>query len=125
MREPGVKNTPEAIAKALEGDYRQEHLFALKQAVELYDFYHQQIEACDREIERYLQIFESKVDLLQNPLPRQKRKRYVRYESFTDLRTELYRMSGIDFTQIPGLDVLTVQTILSEIGATAHIIRDN
>jgi transposase len=116
MREPGVKNTPEAIAKALEGDYRQEHLFALKQAVELYDFYHQQIEACDREIERYLQIFESKVDLLQNPLPRQKRKRYVRYESFTDLRTELYRMSGIDFTQIPGLDVLTVQTILSEIG---------
>ena len=36
MREPGVKNTPEAIAKALEGDYRQEHLFALKQAVKLY-----------------------------------------------------------------------------------------
>ena len=69
MREPGVKNTPEAIAKALEGDYRQEHLFALKQAVELYDFYHQQIEACDPEIERYLQTFESKVDLLQTHFP--------------------------------------------------------
>jgi len=114
MREHGVKNTPETIAKALEGDYRQEHLFALKQAVELYDFYHQQIEACDREIERYLHTFEAKVDPVQHPLP--KRKKENRYQSFTDLRTELYRMSGVDFTQIPGLDVVSVQTILSEIG---------
>jgi transposase len=116
MRERGVKNTPEAIAKALEGDYRQEHLFALKQAVELYDFYHRQIEACDREIERYLHTFEAKVDPVQNPLPKQKRKKQMRYQSFVDLRTELYRVSGIDFTQMPGLDVLTVQTILSEVG---------
>jgi transposase len=116
MRERGVKNTPEAIAKALEGDYRQEHLFTLKQAVELYDFYHRQIEACDREIERYLHTFEAKVDPVQNPLPKQKRKKEMRYQSFVDLRTELYRVSGIDFTQIPGLDVVTVQTILSEIG---------
>ena len=116
MRERGVKNTPEVIAKALDGDYRQEHLFALKQAVELYDFYHRQIEACDREIERYLHTFEAKVDPVQNPLPKQKRKKEMRYQSFVDLRTELYRVSGIDFTQIPGLDVVTVQTILSEIG---------
>ena len=116
MRERGVKNTPEAIAKALEGDYRQEHLFALKQAVELYDFYQRQIEACDREIERYLHTFEAKVDPVQNPLPKQKRKKEMRYQSFVDLRTEIYRVSGIDFTQIPGLDVVTVQTILSEIG---------
>jgi transposase len=116
MREPGVKNTPETIAKALEGDYRQEHLFALKQAVELYDFYHRQIEACDREIERYLHTFEAKVDPVQNPLPKQKRRKEMRSQSFTDLRTELYRMSGVDFTQIPGLDVVTVQTILSEVG---------
>jgi transposase len=116
MRERGVKNTPEAIAKALEGDYRQEHLFALKQAVELYDFYHHQIEACDREIERYLHTFEAKVDPVQNPLPKQKRKKEMRDQSFVDLRSELYRVSGIDFTQIPGLDVVTVQTLLSEIG---------
>ena len=95
MRERGVKNTPETIAKALEGDYRQEHLFALRQAVELYDFYHQQIEACDREIERYLHTFEAKVDLIQNPLPRSKRKgkKPVKNQSFVDLRTELYRVS--------------------------------
>jgi hypothetical protein len=119
MREPGVKNTSEVIAKALEGDYRAEHLFALKQAVELYDFYHRQIKACDGEIEHYLvHTFETKIDPLQNPLPKQKRrgKKPIRNEASVDLRTELYRISGVDFTQIPGLDVLTVQTILTEIG---------
>jgi len=118
MREPGVKNTSEVIAKALEGDYRQEHLFALKQAVELYDFYHRQIEACDREMERYLRTIEGKVDPVQNPLPKQKGrgKKPIGNQSFIDLRTELYRISGVDFTQIPGLEALTVQTILSEIG---------
>jgi transposase len=118
MREPGVKNTAEIIAKSLEGDYRQEHLFALKQAVELYDFYHRQIQACDREIERHLHTFEVKADPTLHPLPRSKRKgkKPIANQSFVDLRTELYKISGIDFTQIPGLDALTVQTIISEVG---------
>ena len=101
MREPGVKNSSEVIAKALEGDYRAEHLFALKQAVELYDFYHRQIKACDGEIEHYLvHTFETKIDPLQNPLPKQKRrgKKPIRNEASVDLRTELYRISGVDFT---------------------------
>jgi transposase len=118
MRAHGVKSTPEEIAKALEGDYREEHLFALKQAVELYDFYHRQIEACDREIERHLRTFDAKVDLVQNPLPRPKRKgkKPIKNQSSVDLRTELYRVSGVDFTQIPGLEALTVQKIVSEVG---------
>ena len=118
MRAPGIKSTPEDIAKALEGDYREERLFALKQAVELYDFYHRQVEACDREIERRLHAFEMKVDPALRPLPPQKRKgkKPKGNESLVDLRTELYRISGIDFTQMPGLDSLAVQTILSEIG---------
>jgi transposase len=118
MRAHGVKSTPEAIAKALEGDYREEHLFALKQAVELYDFYHRQIEACDREIERYLHTFDTKVDLLRNPLSPPKRRgiKPIKNQSYVDLRTELYRITGVDFTQIPGLDALTVQKIVSEVG---------
>ena len=116
MRAPGVKNTPEAIAKALEGDYRQEHLFALKQAVELYDFYHRQIEACDREIERLPPYVRSEGRPCTKPPSETEEEKGMRDQSFVDLRTELYRVSGIDFTQIPGLDVVTVQTILSEIG---------
>jgi hypothetical protein len=109
-REPGVKNTPEAIAKALEGDYRQEHLFALKQAGKLSDFSHRQREACDRQIERHLRTFKVKVDPVLHPLPPAKRrgKKPIGNQSFVDLRTELYRVSGIDFTQIPGLEALTV-----------------
>jgi hypothetical protein len=74
--------------------------FALKQAVELYDFYHQEIQACDGEIERHLRTFEAKVDLMQNPLPKQKKrgKKPIGNQSFVDLRTELHRMSGIAFT---------------------------
>ena len=100
MREPGVKNSSEVIVEALEGDYRQEHLFALKQAVELFDLYHRQIQACDGEIERPFRTFDAKVDLMQHPPPKQKKrgKKQIGNQSFVDLRTELYRMSGIDFT---------------------------
>ena len=84
----------------------------------LYDFYHRQIEACDREMERYLHTLKGKVDPVQSPLPKQKRrgKKPVGNQSFIDIRTQLYRISGVDFTQIPGLDALTAQTILSEVG---------
>jgi len=117
MRAPGVKSTSEDIAKALEGDYREEHLFVLKQAVELYDFYQDRIEACDREIEACLLRFETKVDLESNPLPPLKKgKRKPKSGPLVDLRTRLYQMTGVDFTQIDGLDVLTVQTIVSECG---------
>ena len=117
MRTPGVKSTPEDIAKALEGDYREEHLFVLKQAVELYDFYHDQIESCDHEIEACLSRFDSKVDLESQPLPPLKKgKRKPKDGPLADRRAHLYRMTGVDFTQIDGLDTLTVQTIVSEIG---------
>lgn len=117
MRTPGVKSTPEDIAKALEGDYREEHLFVLKQAVELYDFYQDQIEACDREIEACLSRFDTKVDLESHPLPPVKKgKKKPKGGPLVDLRAHLYRMTGVDFTQVDGLDVLTVQTIVSETG---------
>jgi transposase len=118
MKDPRIKSTQDNIAKALEGDYRQEHLFALRQALELYEFYRQQIEACDREIEQCLNQFESKVDLEANSVPPSKRakKRPRGNQPCFDLRSHLYRISGVDFTQIDGLDVLSVQAVLSEVG---------
>ena len=47
FREPGCKKSEAEIAKSLEGHYKREHLFALKQALELYDFYDRQLQACD------------------------------------------------------------------------------
>lgn len=116
MRDPRVKNSAETIAKALEGDYRQEHLFALKQAVEAYEIYQSQIRDCDREIEAYLSKFDSKVDDKNLPPSRKKKQKPKGNAPHFDLRGHLYRITGVDFTQIQGLDASTVYTILSEVG---------
>ena len=118
MRDPRIKSSADEIAKALEGDYRQEHLFALQQAVELYDVYQEKIQACDRHIEQYLTQLDSKIDLQSNPLPAstKRNKKPKGNAPHFDLRTHLYRISGVDFTQIDGLDVVSVHTILSEVG---------
>jgi transposase len=117
MKNYRIQSTTETIAKSLEGDYRQEHLFSLRQAVELYDFYQQQVQACDREIARYLRQLDG-IDIASNPIPPSRRriKTHRGNQPDFDLRTHLYRISGVDFTQIDGLDVLNVQTILSEVG---------
>jgi transposase len=52
LREPGCKKSEEEIGKALTGTWREEHLFVLKQSMEMYTFYTEQIQACDDEIER-------------------------------------------------------------------------
>jgi transposase len=106
------------IAQALQGDYRREHLFVLQQELQLYDVYQAQIAACDRQIEQCLSEFDAKVDLLEQPLPLSKHRRQKPQDNQPtfDLRTHLYRISGIDFTQIDGMGILTVQTILSEVG---------
>lgn len=103
------------IAKSLEGHYKREHLFALKQALELYDFYDQQLHDCDTELEALYQEFDIPDDPgTPPPDPRTTRRR--KNQPHFDLAQSLYRMAGVDLTQVNGLDALTVQDILSEIG---------
>lgn len=116
MRNAMVKKSEEDIMKALQGDYRQEHLFSLKQALELYDFYHQKIRDCDIEIEKCLKEFETKTN---SPLPAKKHKPQ-KNAPLIDMREYYYRMTGVDFTQINGLGILCVQTIISEVGLNPH-----
>jgi transposase len=104
------------IAQALVGNYRKEHLFALQQAVEFYDFYSQQIQKCDHEIESRYTAFRPWIDSQKKPLPAPKRKKPHGNEPDFDLRTNLYRMAGVDLTAIEGVSALTAQTVLSEIG---------
>jgi transposase len=118
MKHGRIRSSANEIAKSLEGDYRSEHLFTLKQAVELYDFYQKQISACDQQIEDYLIQFDSKLDLDAHPIPPTKRKHRKPQgnEPHFDLRTHLYRITGVDFTQIDELNALSVQNIISEVG---------
>src|SRR4051794_36680612 len=114
LREPGCKNSESTIAKALMGNYREEHLFALKQAVELYEEYGRKLKACDEKIAAALAVFDKKAnrDGLANKIPSKRRKNQLHFDG----RSLLFEMAGIDVTAVPGLDVSTVLTIVSETG---------
>ncbi len=114
----GVKATLEDIAKSLEGNWREELLFVLRQQVELYRIYQEKITDCDLPLRKHLESFGSKRDLKAQPIgPKPKGKKGSRNAPQFDLRTELYRITGIDWAQINGIDVLTAQTVIAEAGA--------
>jgi transposase len=116
-RDPRCKRSETEIAKALEGNYQPEHLFVLKQAVAQYDFYLQQMQECDAEMEAmYAALAHSEPDDLVTPPPKPKRGKRRKNQPHYDLATSLYQMVGVDLTAIDGLDALTVQDIISEIG---------
>ena len=116
FKDQRIQSSTDKIAQALSGDYRAEHLFVLQQELTLYDIYQQQIAAIDREIEKCLAHFESQTQDSPPPRKGKKRKKPSGNEPKFDLHCHLFRLSGVDFTQIDGLNVLTVQTILSEVG---------
>jgi transposase len=107
------------IAKSLEGHYKREHLFALKQALELYDFYDQQLHGCDAELEALYQEFDLP-DEPGTPPPDPRTIKRRKNQPHFDLAQSLYRMTGVDLTQVDGLDAMTVQDILSEIGTDVN-----
>jgi transposase len=122
LRDPRIKASEETIVKSLKGNWRPEHLFTLKQSRQMYRHYQEQITACDAEIEKMLVAFQPRVDPQEKPLPpdRKKKKHRARQKKGTlntgfDLRTESYKLFGVDLTQIPGL-MLMVLTLFSEVG---------
>ncbi len=117
-RNNNCKNSEEVIAKSLEGNYKEEYLFQLKQSLDLYDYYTKLIQECDKKIERKYTRFPAKVNPEEKPLnpPKRKYKRPRGNDPDFDLRTSLYKMCGVDLTMIDGINALTVQTVISECG---------
>ena len=112
-RDRRCKNSVKVIAKSLEGNWRDDHLFELRQAVELYRTYRAKLAECDARIEEYLATFQDRTD--GKPLPPKKPKRNPNAPRF-DAREYLYRMTGVDLTRVDGLDANTVLKVISEIG---------
>ena len=97
------------MAQSLEGNWREELLCNLRQSRELYECYQRKIAECDTQIEAHLRTFDRPIKVAVPPLPTPKRrpKNARRDEPPVELHTQLYRLSGVDFTRIDGIEVRT------------------
>ena len=119
LREPGCKKSEEEIGKALTGTWREEHLFVLKQSMEMYDFYTQQIQACDQEIERVYSLTRPDWDAGElKPLSISKRNSHSKNkpQNPESIRKHLKRISGVDLSMVDGFGVSLAQTVIMEVG---------
>lgn len=116
LRDPKCKNDLTTIAKALEGTWRPAHLFALRQAYDLYHFHHEQITACDAMIEAELAKLPNRAG--DKPFPGAARQSGRKPNDLHfDACALLFKALGVDLTRIEGINVGTALVVLSEIGA--------
>jgi transposase len=115
LRHVNCKRTQAAIARALYGNWREEHLFALQQAVALYEFYQQLLGECDGRIAKYLGTMTDHSDGKKMGSPRRSATARANEPRFA-ARDLLFRMSGADLTVIEGISASTALTVLAEIG---------
>ena len=114
LRDPRTRANEEIIARSLQGHWREEHIFELTQALELYRTYQDKIAQCDREIERQLGRFEDRSN--GEPPAGDAGKRSQGNAPRFDLRNHLHRMTGVDLTRIDGVDAFTALKVVGEIG---------
>jgi len=115
----------ELIKKAMEGNFRKEHIFALDQAYEAYEFFHKQIRSCEKAIEEILSSMQLEEQL---PIPNSeinveathkrlaKKTASNRSPYYFDAPAAIKKVTIADLTTIPGIDANTAMKILSEIG---------
>ncbi len=118
LTHPRIKADRKTILKSLEGDFRPEHLFTLKQALSSYRHYQQMIRDCDLEIENHLNAVDSDIDLDDTPIPPSSCSKSTTKNdgSIFDLRSHLHRLFGTDLTLVDGISTLTSQVLYTEIG---------
>lgn len=120
LRDPGCKHSEEEIAKALTGTWREEHLYVMKQSLELYDFYTEKMEACDEEIGR--QYGMTRPDWTSGELPVVPNKKLHAHSKNTpkdakEIREHLYRINKVDLSLVDGFGVSLAQTVTMEVGS--------
>jgi transposase len=120
FRDPGCKKSEEEIGQALTGTWREEHLFVLKQSLELYDFYTVQIEGCDEEIDRMYALIRPDWQTGElPPVPMKKQKTHSKNapKSAREIRRHLKRINGVDLSLVDGFGVSLAQTVTMEVGS--------
>ena len=115
-RDPHCRATSDEIVAALTGHYRPEHLFVLRQNLELFDMCQTQLLACDGAIHAELQQLTASVAPPPTPLPRPRSTRRRGNEPHFDIRPVLHHLTGVDLTQIDGLAPYSALKLIAEIG---------
>jgi transposase len=131
LKHERVRASTEEVARSLEGNWREDVLFELRQAVEQHQFAQRQWQECDWQLERYLRALpgrkrEDKVGgqcAASHPPAGRVRKPKGNAPAF-DLKSALERVAGADLTSIDGIDVMTAQTILAEVGTDLRAFAD-
>lgn len=112
MKHVRIRASVDEIAKSLQGNWRAEHLFALKQALDAFDFIGTQLLECDRHIEAQLHSMHT-----HDGEPAKGKRSCTRNAPKFDVRAQLFKMCGVDLTRIDGIEVSTALAVISETGA--------
>lgn len=115
LRDGRCSHDEATIALALQGNWREDHLFELKQAMDTYRFYQGKLVEVDEKIQAHLKTFEDKSQGKALERPTGAKRHRVSDLTF-DARTHLYTITGMDLTEVDGLEANTVLTVISEIG---------
>jgi hypothetical protein len=122
LRDRRCMASEEEIVHSLQGVWKPDVLFELQQAVDAYDFYHQQMAKCDEQLKQYLALLPARrveaVDPPSTDMTKKSRKPHKPQgnEPLFDLEAELERILSVNATSIDGINVMTVQTVLAEVG---------
>jgi transposase len=126
MRDTRCKSSPEVIQSALVGNYQPEHVFALAQALAMYDAYQVQLEVCDQQIAQSLLRLSQQKSPPSEPLPKPRHRTRQPNALNFDVRSLLYQLVGVDLTQIHGIGPYLALRLVAECGTdlsrwrTAH-----
>jgi transposase len=118
FRNARCSKTEQEIAEQLNGHWREDHVFSLQQGLKMYDAVQERIVAYEQEILRRLGEMEADEPPQPTapPLQNTNKAKAIKKRGQEAKRQALYRMSGVDMTQIDAVGVETVEVVLSEYG---------
>ena len=118
LRDYRCKASEETVRQALVGNDREEHVFALAQALELYDTYQAKMAACDARIEAALNRLQADCPVPATPLPTPRYQTQTHNAIAFPAREALHRILGVDLTQIHGLGPCLALKLVGECGTS-------
>jgi transposase len=127
LRDQRIRASDEEVARSLEGNWQEDQLFELQHAVDEYDFRLKQIAECDRKLQAYLAVLPTRTspdaDISAAPpagATGKKKKRAKKAQGYApssfNLAAELIRVSGVDALRVDGINLITFQTVVAELG---------